>query len=76
MGPTVDDIYNIISKNTEYLSQLKKNGNRITVYTDISIKNKEKRKSKIREIRDYLKIQAPQFSSVIAYNQYGICLLN
>ena len=71
MGPTVDDIYNIISKNTEYLSQLKKNGNRITVYTDISIKNKEKRKSKIREIRDYLKIQAPQFSSVIAYNQYG-----
>jgi hypothetical protein len=69
MGPTVDDIYNIISKNTEYSSQLKKNGNRITVYTDISIKNKEKRKSKIREIRDYLKIQAPQFSSVIAYNE-------
>jgi hypothetical protein len=69
MGPTVDDIYNIISKNTEYSSQLKKNGNQITVYTDISIKNKEKRKSKIREIRDYLKIQAPQFSSVIAYNE-------
>jgi hypothetical protein len=71
MGPTVDDIYNIISKNTEYSSQLKKNGNQITVYTDISIKNKEKRKSKIREIRDYLKIQAPQFSSVIAYNANG-----
>ena len=71
MDPTVDDIYNIISTNTEYSSNLKKNRNQITFYTSISIKDKEKRKSKLIEIRDYLKAQAPQFSSVIAYNQYG-----
>lgn len=71
MAPTVDDIYNVISKNDEYSSQLKKSGNQITVYTNISIKNKDHRKSKIREIRDYLKAQAPQFSSAIAYNENG-----
>lgn len=71
MVPSVDDIYNLISKNTEYSSQLKKSGNQITIYINISIKNKESRKSKLREIRDYLKAQAPQFSSVIAYNENG-----
>jgi hypothetical protein len=71
MIPTVDDIYNIISKNTEYSSQLKRSGNQIIVYSNISVKSKEARRSKLREIRDYLKSQSPQFSSVIAYNVNG-----
>lgn len=71
MDLTVDDIYNILSKNTEYSTKLKKNGNQITIYMEIRARNKQARKTKIRQIRDYLKQEAPEVSKFIFYNENG-----
>lgn len=67
MEPTVDDIYSLLQQSPKYNSNLKKTGNQISVY--FSELDTEQRKSKLKEIKEYIKQQLPQYASVVAYNK-------
>lgn len=71
MDISVDQVYNELIKRPEYSSQIVKRGNKITIYSNDSIKKSEERKNKLRGIRDYLKGQFPEVSNLIIYNPKG-----
>lgn len=66
---TVDNILSSLKKSQEYSSNLKKNGNQIKIYLNISIKAPNERIKKLEEIKEYLKNDIPAIATTIAYNK-------
>lgn len=71
MEPTVDDIYSSLEKSKEYSGNIKKSGNQISVYLNISINKRGNRIAKIQEIKEYLKTNNPSIKNTIVYNTNG-----
>lgn len=66
---TVDNIISSLKKSPEYSGDIKKRGNQIKVYLNISIKAPNERIKKLEEIKEYLKNDIPAIANTIAYNK-------
>lgn len=69
MAITVDDILSSLKKSSEYSSDIRKKGNQIKIYLNISIKAPNERIKKLEEIKEYLKNDIPAIANTIAYNK-------